>query len=230
MLLLVLVVGSRGGRVLVVPGEYSHWHNMRVIVEELVERNHSVRLLRMSSSPSIQPDEPFDFMSFDVPMKGHEVHAISEEMIRLWMDEAHTSSRLEMARKIFDLTSRIQHFQIVGCNAMLGNKELLATLKAERFDVLLFDPMLPCVDLLAEIIQVPFVISIRLFLGYSLERMCGQMPAPPSYVPISPVQLTDHMNFTQRLYNFLLYCFYTVAFQVFTMGSINQYYSQVLGK
>ena len=54
-LLLCLVGSARGGKVLAVPGEYSHWHNMRVILEELLERNHSVSVLVMSESPSIGP-------------------------------------------------------------------------------------------------------------------------------------------------------------------------------
>ncbi|XP_072513082.1 UDP-glucuronosyltransferase 2C1-like isoform X4 [Salminus brasiliensis] len=228
--LLCLLGSTRSGNVLVVPGEYSHWHNMRVIVDELLLRNHSVKLLVSSSSPSIQIDDQYDFLQFDVPMKAHEIHALSEEMIHLWMHEAHRSSMLTMALRIADLASRIQAFQLTGCDAMLRHQQLLASLRAEKFDVLLFDPMMPCCDLLAELLHLPFIISIRLSLGYSLERLCGQMPAPPSYVPISPVQLTDRMSFTERLYNVLLYIFHTLAFQVFTFGKLNAYFSEILGK
>ncbi|KAL7838073.1 hypothetical protein AOLI_G00264770 [Acnodon oligacanthus] len=229
-LALWLLGSARGGKVLAVPGEYSHWQNMRVILEELLERNHSVSVLVMSESPSIERDSRFDFIAFDVPMNSQEIHAISEEMIHLWMHEAHTSSRLQIILKTTDLALRIRAFQRVGCGAMIRNQQLLTTLKAARFDTLLFDPMIPCIDLLADMLQVPFVISLRLALGYTMERMCGQMPTPPSYVPISPVQLTDHMSFAERTYNVLLYGFYSVVFQMFSIGSLNGLYSELLGK
>ncbi|KAI4903613.1 hypothetical protein NFI96_005796 [Prochilodus magdalenae] len=227
--LLLSVLGfARAGKVLAVPGEYSHWSNMRVILEALLERNHSVTVLIMSETPTIQRDDRFDFITFDVPMKSHEIHALSEEMIHLWMHEAHTSSRLQMFFKTADLTMRIQEFQRIGCSAMLRNRHLMDTLQSAGFDVLLFDPMIPCVDLLAEMLQVPFVISLRLSLGYTLERQCGQIPAPPSYVPISPVELTDRMSFTERTYNALLYSFYTVVFQIIATWKLNGFYSELL--
>ncbi|KAL6463909.1 hypothetical protein MHYP_G00283000 [Metynnis hypsauchen] len=221
---------AQGGKVLALPGEYSHWRNMRVILGELLERNHSVSVLVLSETPSIKHDSRFDFITIDVPMNSQEIHALSEEMIHLWMHEAHKSSRLQMILKTTDLALRLQAFQRVSCGAMLRNQQLMTTLKATKFDTLLIDPMLPCGDLLADMLQVPFVISLRLALGYTMERMCGQMPTPPSYVPISPVQLTDHMNFAERTYNVLLYGFYTVVFQMLSIGSLNGFYSELLEK
>uniref|UniRef100_A0A8B9K6C0 UDP-glucuronosyltransferase n=1 Tax=Astyanax mexicanus TaxID=7994 RepID=A0A8B9K6C0_ASTMX len=229
----VVLLGLAGaGKVLVVPGEYSHWSNMQSLVNELLRRNHSVRVLVSTSSPSIQPEDhhQYHFIQFDVPAKAHEIHALSEEMIHLWMHEAARSSRLSMALKIADLASRIQAVQLTCCEAMLRNQQLLDSLRAEKFDVLLFDPMMPCSDLLAGLLHLPFVISLRLSLGYNLERLCGQIPAPPSYVPISPVQLTDRMSFGERLYNMLLLIFHTGSFQAVTFGKLNAYYSEILGK
>ncbi|XP_028814084.1 UDP-glucuronosyltransferase 2A1-like isoform X2 [Denticeps clupeoides] len=68
----------QSGNVLILPGEFSHWHNMHVIVEELVERNHSVTVLvstasttvnlttyricgQMPSTPSYTPTQPVHF-------------------------------------------------------------------------------------------------------------------------------------------------------------------------
>ncbi|XP_026874604.2 UDP-glucuronosyltransferase 2B20-like isoform X1 [Electrophorus electricus] len=223
---------TQSGKVLVLPGEYSHWHNMRFILEELVERNHSVTVLVHAASPSIKYNqtERFKFLVIDSPLESQKVHALSEEMIDLWINQSRTSSTLGMALKIMDLASRIQAVQKVLCDSVFRNEELLATLKSFKFDVLLFDPMIVCGDLLAEVLKVPFVISLRLSLGYSMERLCGQMPAPPSYVPISPGQFTDRMSFVERVYNLVLYVFYNVAFQSLAMGSLNKYYSEILGK
>lgn len=59
------------GHVLVFPGEYSHWLNMRNIMEELVRRNHSVTVLVAEASPSINYNNSrdaakFNFMVFKV--------------------------------------------------------------------------------------------------------------------------------------------------------------------
>lgn len=59
------------GHVLVFPGEYSHWLNMRSILEELVRRNHSVTVLVADASPSVNYNNSrdatkFNFMVFKV--------------------------------------------------------------------------------------------------------------------------------------------------------------------
>lgn len=60
-----------GGHVLVFPAEYSHWLNMRTIMEELVARNHTVTVLVADQSPSVDYNSSkdaakFNFMVFKV--------------------------------------------------------------------------------------------------------------------------------------------------------------------
>lgn len=54
-----------GGHVLVFPGEYSHWLNMRSIMEELVRRNHSVTILVSDASPSVNYNNRRDAAKFN---------------------------------------------------------------------------------------------------------------------------------------------------------------------
>lgn len=63
--LLPLFTPVDGGHVLVFPGEYSHWLNMRSIMEELVRRNHSVTVLVCDASPSINYNDPHDATKFN---------------------------------------------------------------------------------------------------------------------------------------------------------------------
>lgn len=67
VLLLVLAPSCPvdGGQVLVFPGEYSHWLNMRTIMEELVRRNHSVTVLVPDASPSINYNSSRDAAKFN---------------------------------------------------------------------------------------------------------------------------------------------------------------------
>lgn len=54
-----------GGHVLVFPGEYSHWLNMRTILDELVKRSHSVTVLIADQSPSVDYNNSRDAAKFN---------------------------------------------------------------------------------------------------------------------------------------------------------------------
>ncbi|XDV19673.1 hypothetical protein PO909_025111 [Leuciscus waleckii] len=193
--LLTAVSFTHGGNVLVLPGEYSHWHNMRNILEELLNRNHSVTVLQ----------ERFPFLVFDVPLKAHEVHSVSEQLINIWMQYP-TPSMVTIGLQIVDVLGKVNEFQRTVCDSMLRNDSLIARLRDLKFDVLFYDPMVICSDLLAEILDLPL-------------RMCGQMPSPPSYVPVPPT----------RVKNMIIYVVYSVGFRMASMSSDN-YYSEILGK
>ncbi|KAI7812811.1 UDP glucuronosyltransferase 2 family [Triplophysa rosa] len=221
---------AHGGNVLVLPGEYSHWYNMRNIVDELLNRDHSVTVLVSTASITVNFRQPerFQFVVFNVSLQARELHGLSEELVNIWMQYPRPNM-VRTGLEIMNLLGKLREMHQTMCDAMLRNAELIARLKALRFDVLLYDPMIICSDLLAEILDLPVVISLRFSLGFSMERMCGQMPAPPSFVPVPPSVMTDHMSFTERLKNGIVYAVYSAAFRV-AFNSLDNYYSQVLGK
>ncbi|XP_039518071.1 UDP-glucuronosyltransferase 2A1-like isoform X4 [Pimephales promelas] len=210
--------------------EYSHWYNMRNIVDELLNRNHSVTVLVNSASPSVNftAQERFQFLVFDVPLNAHEVHSVSEQLINIWMQYP-TPSRVTIGLQIVEFTGKMIEFQRILCDSMLRNDALIARLRDLKFDVLFYDPMFLCSDLLAEILDLPLVLSLRFSLGFSMERMCGQMPSPPSYVPVPPTVMTDHMCFMERVKNMIMYVVYSVGFRMASMR-LDNYYSEILGK
>uniref|UniRef100_A0A8C9UFM7 glucuronosyltransferase n=1 Tax=Serinus canaria TaxID=9135 RepID=A0A8C9UFM7_SERCA len=67
-------------------------------------------------------------------------------------------------------------------------------------------------------------------LGNTVERLCGKLPAPPSYVPSTLSSLTDRMTFWQRLKNILGYTLQDFAFHYLLWANWDQYYSEVLGR
>ncbi|KAL0192143.1 hypothetical protein M9458_010439, partial [Cirrhinus mrigala] len=190
---------THGGNVLVLPGEYSHWYNMRNIVNELLNRNHSVTVLVNSASPTVNFTEQarFQYLVFDVPVEAHEVHGLSEQLVNVWMQYPRPNM-VQIGLQIMDLLGKVREMHLTMCGCMLRNETLISHLKALKFDVLLYDPMIICSDLLAEILDLPVVLSLRFSLGFSMERMCGQMPSPPSYVPVPPTVMTDRMSFMER--------------------------------
>ncbi|XP_053341237.1 UDP-glucuronosyltransferase 2A2-like [Clarias gariepinus] len=231
MLLLSLTETVLSGNVLVLPGEYSHWKNMRIMVEELVERHHNVTVLTHSASPTVNQSEKarFKFMLFQVNASAEEADRVSQKLINLWLDQ--DSTIFQKLALIWDVMSGGSRYMQAVCDGMF-KKDLVDLLKESHFDVLLYDPMMPCADLLADVLDLPFVISIRMTFANTLERLCGQMPAPPSYVPAAATQghLTDRMDFTERLENVILYIVHTAMVRLQIMLTYDKHLSKIAGK
>ncbi|XP_062845164.1 UDP-glucuronosyltransferase 2A2-like isoform X7 [Trichomycterus rosablanca] len=232
ILLLSLSEISLGGNVLVLPGEYSHWYNMRNIIEELVDRNHSVTVLMHTASPTVKhtQKENFRFIFFKINMEQQEADAVLQNLIKAWMDQ--TGFSFQKITLIWKMFSGFFKYGNSVCDGMILNKELVKSLRELHFDVLLYDPMMPCAELMADILELPRVISIRVTFAYSFECQCGQMPAPPSYVPAAGVQghLTDHMTFKERVENVLMYMFHTAFFKMHFMFVIDKHLTKLMGK
>ncbi|KAK7174037.1 hypothetical protein R3I93_003767 [Phoxinus phoxinus] len=232
LLVFALLCGVEAGRVLVLPGEYSHWHNMRSIVDALVDKNHSVTVLVSSSSPTVQHTrtERFNFNVFKANVKKEEADAVWSDFIHLWMTDA--ASTYEKVSMIMQVMSNFMALAADTCKSMFHNEDLLHTLRESHYDVLLSDPMMPCADLMAETLEIPHVLSLRSSFAYNFEHFCGQIPTPPSYVPAVAVQghLTDHMCFTERVENMLLYIMYTTIFQLNMRFTFDRLYTEIRGK
>ncbi|XP_051751554.1 UDP-glucuronosyltransferase 2A1-like isoform X6 [Ctenopharyngodon idella] len=226
-----LLCGVEAGRVLVLPGEFSHWHNMRVVLDALVDKNHSVTVLVSSSSPTVDytRKERFDFKVYKVNAEKEEVSAVLHEAIHPWTDDPGTT--YERVLKFWRMMSKLMVFFNELYEGLFHNEDLLHTLRESHYDVLFSDPMTPFPDLMAEKLKIPHVVSLRATFAYTLERNCGQIPTPPSYVPAVAVQdhLTDHMSFIERVENMIHYIIYSTAFQLMAIF-IDPLYTEVLGK
>ncbi|XP_062410401.1 UDP-glucuronosyltransferase 2C1-like [Sardina pilchardus] len=229
-LLLTVPLCVESGKALILPFEYSHWLHMRIIVEELAERNHSVTVLVHSASPSVKSfqDERVNFTIFQVPLVEHEVHAMWNEFFEIQMYPS--ASKLQVILDMMAIMDRHNSHNNIICDGILRNEALMNTLRQSNFDVILADPIMPCGEILADILDVPFVLSLRLTFGYVAERECGQLPTPPSYVPALPGKLTDRMHFMERLQNFLMYGFHTASFYLYIKLTRNKYLSEIRGK
>ncbi|XP_033502068.2 UDP-glucuronosyltransferase 2A1-like isoform X1 [Epinephelus lanceolatus] len=222
-----------GGHVLVFPGEYSHWLNMRSIMEELVRRNHSVTILVSDASPSVDYNNrrdaaKFNFLVYKVPFSRAEFHSLTKDFIHFSMYESHVSSSLQNFLKVVDFMRRSLVFGKQQCDSMLKSEQLMATLRTAAFDAVLLDPMVMCGDLVADVLSLPLIISLRFSFGSVLERHCGHAPAPPSYVPVAPLPYSDRMTFGERLINTMTYMMVSAVSELF-MGLIDNYYSEVKG-
>ncbi|XP_075277417.1 UDP-glucuronosyltransferase 2C1 isoform X4 [Opisthocomus hoazin] len=234
-LLAVLGWGS-GGKVLVWPADNSHWLNVEYILQELVVRGHEVTVLLPSCFlilDSIKPSA-FRIEVFEVPITKKEMAALLEEAFYFWFYEESVLPVWESLYKLAQMLRKLVNTTKMICDEVLKNEVLLERLRAStfdaKFDVLIADPLSIGGELVAEILAIPFVYSFRFSDGNVVERLCGGLPSPPSYVPASVTGLTDQMSFVQRLQNFLFYFYMDLFFSKLWRDEWDEYYSNVLGR
>ncbi|XP_040337825.1 UDP-glucuronosyltransferase 2A1 isoform X2 [Herpailurus yagouaroundi] len=210
----------------------SHWLNIELILEELIQRNHNVTVLASSTTLFINsnPDSPVNFEVIPISYKSSNIDSLIEHMIMLWIDHRPTPLTLwtfyKELGKFLDAAFRM-NIQI--CDGVLNNTKLLARLQEGGFDVLLADPVTVCGDLVALKLGIPFVYTLRFSPASTVERHCGKIPAPASYVPAALSELTDHMTFGERVKNTISYLLQDYIFESY-WGEWNSYYSKVLGR
>ncbi|XP_065770221.1 UDP-glucuronosyltransferase 2B4-like isoform X4 [Muntiacus reevesi] len=80
------------GKVLVWPVEYSHWMNMKIILDELVTRGHEVTVLTSSASILIDPNTPsaIKFENFPISLTKDDLENAFKHFVRKWTDLANS--------------------------------------------------------------------------------------------------------------------------------------------
>uniref|UniRef100_A0A5F8HCP6 glucuronosyltransferase n=1 Tax=Monodelphis domestica TaxID=13616 RepID=A0A5F8HCP6_MONDO len=234
LLLLQLCFFSCGscGKVLVWPLEYSHWLNMKAILDELIARGHEVTVLTPSATLLVDPNNSstLHFEVFPVQTNQEDVALFFEKMITFWTYEMPNLSLLEYGASLQEILFQYSRFVKHTCESAVLNKELMKRLKKARYEVLLGDAVCPCTEVIAEILEIPLVYSLRFTVGNTYEKYCGGLPSPPSYVPVAFTKLTDNMTFMERVKNMLFTLYFDFWFQNFDEKEWNQFYSDVLGR
>ncbi|XP_014929983.1 UDP-glucuronosyltransferase 2A2 isoform X2 [Acinonyx jubatus] len=210
----------------------SHWLNIELILEELIQRNHNVTVLASSATLFINsnPDSPVNFEVIPISYKSSNIDSLIEHMIMLWIDHRPTPLTLwTFYKELGKFLDAAFQMNIQICDGVLNNTKLLARLQEGGFDVLLADPVTVCGDLVALKLGIPFVYTLRFSPASTVERHCGKIPAPASYVPAALSELTDHMTFGERVKNTISYLLQDYIFESY-WGEWNSYYSKVLGR
>ncbi|XP_028929296.1 UDP-glucuronosyltransferase 2A2 isoform X7 [Ornithorhynchus anatinus] len=226
------------GKVLVWPMDHSHWINLKFILNELASRGHNVTVLVPSMTFLIDPTErsalnyevyPSTFQKNDWwDLFESFIYLVTSEMPRLssWQGTAKLNEIfLYFAQKIREV-----------CRSVALNQELRKKLQEADFDVLITDPAIPCGELIAEILEIPlslgipFVYTLRFSSGYYLERHCGKLPSPLSYVPLPMGALTDRMDFKDRVKNVGLAILFDYFIPQFDRSVWDGFYTDLLGR
>ena len=219
------------GKVLVWPTEFSHWMNMKTILDELVQRGHEVTVLASSASISFDPSSPstLKFEVYPVSLTKTEFEDIIKQLVKRWAElpkDTFWSYFSQVQEIMWTFSDILRKF----CKDIVSNKKLMKKLQESRFDVVLADAVFPFGELLAELLKIPFVYSLRFSPGYAIEKHSGGLLFPPSYVPVVMSELSDQMTFIERVKNMIYVLYFEFWFQIFDMKKWDQFYSEVLGK
>lgn len=144
------------------------------------------------------------------------------------MYEYHAASVLERLWRIYSLAQEAVGYGFMQCDSILKNEQLMATLRDAAFDAVLLDPMVMCGDLVADILGLPLIVSLRFSFGGVLERHCGHVPAPPSFVPPPPLSYSDRMTFAERLVSVATYVSASAMTELF-WWPLDRYYTEIKG-
>ncbi|XP_030782380.1 UDP-glucuronosyltransferase 2B23 isoform X2 [Rhinopithecus roxellana] len=133
------------GKVLVWAAEYSHWMNMKTIVEELVQRGHEVTVLASSASILFDPNNSsaLKIEVFPTSLPKPEFENLVTQEIKRWSDLPKDTFWLyfsQMQEIMWKFGDIFREF----CKDVVSNKKLMKKLQESRFDVILADPIFPC--------------------------------------------------------------------------------------
>ncbi|XP_032702117.1 UDP-glucuronosyltransferase 2A2 isoform X5 [Lontra canadensis] len=221
-----------GGNVLIWPMEGSHWLNIKIIIDELIKKEHNVTVLVASGalfiSPASKPSLMFEI--YKVPFGKERIEGVIKDFVLTWMENRPSPSTIwrfyqEIARVLKDFHILCREI----CDGVLKNQNLMDKLKKSKFEVLISDPVFPCGDIVALKLGIPFMFSLRFSPASTVEKHCGKVPFPPSYVPAILSELTDQMSFTDRVRNFISYHLQDYMFDTL-WKSWDSYYSEALGR
>uniref|UniRef100_A0A3B5Q7C9 UDP-glucuronosyltransferase n=1 Tax=Xiphophorus maculatus TaxID=8083 RepID=A0A3B5Q7C9_XIPMA len=231
LLLLCAAENSNGGKILVWYTEASHWINMKPVLETLVDRGHQVTVLVPSASMFMNSSEPsrFQYEPFDVDVSVKDIEKNFDDLLHFSIYEMDFMNPIQIYMTFIDLIKNNMNISLKFLDGVVKSETIMKKLKDGNYDVLFADPIYPGYDLTAEILGIPLVLSLRFSLAHYWERMCGQLPAPPSFVPAAMSKLTDKMDFSERLFNVLFYALQDVVISQFMLKNIDKYYSEVKG-
>ncbi|XP_053341901.1 UDP-glucuronosyltransferase 2B17-like [Clarias gariepinus] len=222
----------KAGKILVWPTDFSHWINVKVIVDELTARGHNVTVITHSATPSVKTDRSsgYNIEIIEVPYTKQDVFDFVNKMFEYRINEVPYDNTYQAFLKIKEVVDKVTELNLIMCKELFAREDLLEKWRKEQFDVFLTDTMYTCRTLPALKLNLPLIISMRYSFGYSVERLCGKLPAPASYVPSVTLGFTSQMDFTQRMKNILYNLFQDFIFTFYTAPKWDHLYKDIIGR
>ncbi|XP_044536761.1 UDP-glucuronosyltransferase 2B17-like isoform X12 [Gracilinanus agilis] len=151
LLLLQLCLFSCGscGKVLVWPMEYSHWLNMKAILDELIEKGHEVTVLTPAATVLVDPNNSsalhFEvFPSSRLLKQNCESAVLNKELVKRLKEARYDVfpvpfTNEDMQAVFFEFSNFTKQI----CESVVLNKKLIKTLKEAKYEVVFSDAYFP---------------------------------------------------------------------------------------
>ncbi|XP_070250130.1 UDP-glucuronosyltransferase 2A3-like [Myotis yumanensis] len=198
------------GKVLVWPVDMSHWLNIKTILEELTKKRHEVIVLTFPHTKLIDYRKPssLNFEVLHLEYLKELMERGQDKFLDVILNDLPNLTPWRSTIRSNNVFIEIMETLKTLCEKAVYNQTLMKNLQETNYDVMLIDPVMPCGELVVELLAVPFVLTLRMSMGGMKEKHCGKLPTPPSYVPVQMVGLTDRMTFLERVKNTMLSVFF----------------------
>ncbi len=146
------------GNVLVWFTEGSHWLNLKIVLETLIDRGHNVTVLVPDASLFMKAKESdrFSYQPFNASVDEQEVRDFIDEFLYFSVYETDQLNFLQIQMKVLEFVSIIQDMCTSYCDGILRSPKLMDKLRNGKFNVVLSDPIYQCSDIVAEELTFPW--------------------------------------------------------------------------
>uniref|UniRef100_A0A669CJ42 Uncharacterized protein n=1 Tax=Oreochromis niloticus TaxID=8128 RepID=A0A669CJ42_ORENI len=230
LLVLCATWSADGGNILVWYTDGSHWINMKPVLETLVDRGHQVTVLIPSSSMYMNTNEParFHYEPFNASFSLETIEKFLEEFLQFSIYEIDYMNYWEIYIRFINIAKTNLQYNIQYLDGVVKSEVIMKKLKEGNYDLLLADQ-----STLAVISSRYFGDPTRLLLRFSIannwERHLWSDACSPSFVPGAMSKLTDKMDFSERVWNFLFYALQDIVIDHTFWNVLDRYYSDVKG-
>ncbi|XP_040823463.1 UDP-glucuronosyltransferase 2B13-like isoform X2 [Ochotona curzoniae] len=133
------------GKVLVWPMEFSHWMNLKNILDELIQRGHEVTVLRSSASVVINAknESGIKFETFPTSYTKDELESFFMHWFHNVMYNVPLDIYWEHLPEVSDFVLRYSDISENICREVVLNEKLMTKLRKAKFDVVIADPISP---------------------------------------------------------------------------------------
>ncbi|KAI1889518.1 hypothetical protein AGOR_G00163700 [Albula goreensis] len=142
-LLALTLPGVHGGKVLVFPVDGSHWVNMRILVEELHSRGHSVTVVRAAASWYIKEKSPHYTAITVHGAGGHNEEffiSLVSRLLQIQREGRSAWTRFSLDMELKERFSEMHKNTSEMVSQMLEDQELMQSLRDTEYDLVLADP------------------------------------------------------------------------------------------
>ncbi|KAF7688510.1 hypothetical protein HF521_013317, partial [Silurus meridionalis] len=116
--------GVSGGKILVWPADFSHWINIKAIIDELIARGHNVTVVTHSATPSVKTAQSpgYNVDIIEVPYTKQDVIDHKDVMYRYLMNEIPNDNMIQVFLKTKEVIDTFTRLHQIMCREFLHVK------------------------------------------------------------------------------------------------------------